>query len=152
MTRKLSLLAKESKYLRALARLHCKPSRRIGGGVVEPVSASSDIADFVKGFWTTRGVGATAKEVSLCRFSHVNMHIDGIHPKNYRTLIIPVKGRGELGHIVGGEIKYYDFDARRNLNVVVLNDNRLHAFISYSPVCWAILVAIRDIETNKLLK
>lgn len=150
---KLTFTATERKALNNFAK-DCYGDKFIQDGEVQPMQNSQELDEFVRDFLKSRGVGQVTKEIGLWRFSHVNMHTDVIHPPNYWTLMIPVKGNGELAyHLDKDKLNYHQFHGKsRFAKAAIFNDHLPHAFISKSKVCYAILVDIRSIEAKKLLE
>ena len=150
----LNLTEKERAALATIAKNY-NNNKFVPDGQVEPSSNSQVFVEFVADFLSSRGFdpGHATEDIGLYRFSHVNMHVDSIHSKAYWTLMIPVKGRGELCSFGTGEdITSYKFRTRGDWAAAsVFNDHKPHAFVSESKVCYAILVDIKASVARKLL-
>jgi hypothetical protein len=132
---------KEYKQLKSFGVGLCKFKTKFSN--VHIIGSGNKIIDFTTDFVKLRiRKEPLINEIGLFGFSNVNMHIDAIHGADYKTLIIPVKGRGELAHFVNDEIEHSLFDLEDFRKVIILDDHKPHSFVSDTANCFAILASI----------
>lgn len=158
------LTEKEIKSLEEIAKL-CPEWKAFTRGDVDCFARPEDtseigvlVREFMKRWAEDRNFKINSKKIiggyGLFRFESVGMHIDSITPKGYLTGVIPVKGKGELSHmirrkIVWGSIKECMFESGDNAKLLIFNDNLPHSFDADSP-CYAIIFAAPKKEFEKL--
>lgn len=151
---KYPILIMEHRWLRQCATERCsqKKWKLSYEGEVYPLSVALEIGDFATQFLETRGIALSKplQDCGLWVFSHVNMHVDNITPKDHRILMIPIKGSGELAYMEPSDFHKGDIvesanfvsAPQRGANAIVFDDHKPHAFIAKSKLCYAILAPV----------
>ena len=105
-------------------------------------------AEIVQEFFENRRIKVKFNDPCFASFQSVGMHVDGIYPEGYETLIIPIRGRGYLDHFVDGKIRTSQFYPLFSSfwKMIRLNDNKPHSFITRGT-CHALLLGV---ESEKL--
>lgn len=130
---------KEYKQLKSFGN-HCKFKTKFTD--IQPLFSGDKIIDFVINYIKSRtNKEPIIEEVGVYAFNNVNMHIDYINNLDYRILMLPIKGRGELAHFVNNKIEYSSFDVD-NRKLIILNDHEPHSFVSKTINCFAILASV----------
>lgn len=108
-------------------------------GNVEPVLSSTEISNFIDHFAAENGLRIQKDQRGVYAFRHVGMHIDPYFgKKGYWTLLIFVRGHGELSYIdEDNEIRSKNLEP---YSIFAFNHLKPHDFIAGSKGnCFSII-------------
>ncbi len=151
------LTKKEEDSIKRLARF-CKTklvkSQLVGQGGLLPITDSYEVRCFLDAYFEARGISATITDAEVLGFRSVGMHIDNIYTDGVETIIVPIKGTGEMCHFRNNKIKESHFNCKRNsytkrIIPLRLDQTKPHSFISDTD-CYAIIAGVDSESLNKL--
>lgn len=130
-----------------------KESLEHQGGLI-PITTSYEVQSFVESYFAAREIDANIHDAEVLGFRSVGMRTDNIYPDGIETLIIPIKGSGELNHFKQGKIKECRFNsAQKSFGKTIyplwLDQVKPHSFIT-DVDCYAILTGVDKESLEKL--
>ena len=99
---------------------------------------------FVRNFIAARKLKWEVLDVNVFRFGTVGMHVDGLeeYSENYRSLIIFLDGKGDLGYIKDNGTVTHETLSKGS--VILFNDAKPHDFINKGKtLCRAIIAELK---------
>lgn len=109
-------------------------------------------AENVEEFFNSRGIKVKFNDPCFASFQSVGMHVDGINPENWETLIVPIRGAGHLNHFIEGKIKtsYFYPLLSPSWRMIRLDDSKPHSFIT-KGTCHALLLGVEKEKLNQFV-